>query len=84
MVSINILMAAADPLLPVRVLAMFALAAVVLAFIYVARHLKQIERTISADNLEPANRGPRNNLVLMICAIPIVVISLLLFLIIKA
>jgi hypothetical protein len=79
-----VIAAAADQLLPVRVLAMVALAAVILSFVYVARHLKQIERTIKADNLVPAERGPRNNVVLMICIIPIIVVSLLLFLVIKA
>jgi hypothetical protein len=29
-------------------------------------------------------RGPRNNMVLMMCAIPIIVVSLLLYLIINA
>ena len=38
-----------------------------------------------ADNLIPAQRGPRNNVVLIMCAVPIVVtITLLLLLIIKA
>jgi hypothetical protein len=71
----------ADQLLPIRILAILALAAVVFAFFHVLRHLKQIEKTIVADNLVPAERGPRNNLVLMICAIPIIVTALLLFLI---
>ncbi len=75
---------AVDPLLPIRILAGVALAAVVIAFIYVLRHLQQIERTILADKLVPAERGPRNNLVLIICAIPIVVTTLLLFLILQA
>ena len=63
---------------------MVALVAVILAFIYVLRHLKKIEQMIVTDNLVPAERGPRNNVVLIICAIPIVVITLLLFLIITA
>lgn len=75
---------AADPLLPIRILAGVALVAVVTAFIYVVRHLKQIEQTIMADKLVPAQRGPRNNLVLIICAVPIVITTLLLFLILKA
>jgi hypothetical protein len=58
------------------------LAAVILAFVYVLRHLKKIEQMIDTDDLVPAQRGPRNNMVLIICAIPIVVVSLLLFLII--
>ncbi len=76
-------MLATDPLLPIRILVGIALIAVVSAFIYVFRHLQKIEKAISADNLVPTQRGPRNNLVLMICAIPIVVVSLLLFLIIR-
>jgi uncharacterized membrane protein len=76
--------AASPQLLPIRILAGLALLAVILAFVHVFRHLKQIERTISADNLAPAARGPRNNLILMICAIPIIVVSILLFLVLKA
>lgn len=70
--------------MPIRIMAVVALAAVITAFIYVLRHLKKIERTIMADNLIPAQRGPRNNMVLIVCAVPIVVITLLLFLIFKA
>jgi hypothetical protein len=44
---------------------------------------EKIERTIVADNLMPLERGPRNNMVLIVCAIPIVVVALLLFLIIN-
>jgi hypothetical protein len=75
---------ATDPLLPIRILAGIALIAVVSAFIYVLRHLRKIEKAINADNLVPTQPGPRDNMVLMICAIPIIVVSLLLFLIIKA
>ena len=75
---------AVDPLLPIRILAIIALIAVIAAFIYVLRHLKRIERTIVADSLVPAERGPRNNVVLIICAVPIIVTSLLVFLILNA
>lgn len=75
---------AADPLLPIRALALIALTTVIVAFIYVVRHLKKIERTIVANNLVPAERGPRNNVVLIVCAVPIIVMVLLVFLIIKA
>lgn len=77
-------LAATDPLLPIRVLALFALFAVIGAFIYVLRHLQKIERTIAADDLVPKQRGPRNNVVLIICAVPIVVTLLLLYLVLKA
>ena len=80
----ELVFAASPQLLPIRILAGLALLAVILVFVHVFRHLKQIEHTISADNLVPAARGPRNNLVLMICAIPIIVVSILLFLILKA
>lgn len=76
-------MIATDPLLPIRVLAIVALISVIVVFVHVLRHLKQIERTIVSDNLVPAERGPRNNIVLIVCAIPIIVVSLLLFLILK-
>ena len=75
---------AMDPLLPIRILALIALIAVVSAFVYVLRHLRKIESMIAADDLVPRQRGPRNNVVLIICAIPIVIIVLLLFLLLKA
>ena len=79
----GLIFAASDQLLPIRILAGVALVAVILSFVYVARHLKRIERTIQSDNFVPAQHGPRNNLVLMICVIPIIVVSVLLFLIIE-
>jgi len=78
------LLLAADPLTPIRFMAVLALVTVIAAFVYVLRHLKKIEGMIKADDLVPAQRGPRNNLVLIMCAVPIVVITLLLFLIFKA
>ena len=69
-------------MLPIRILATLALLAVFLAFIYVMRHLKKIERTIAADDLVPTERGARDNMVLIICAVPVIVVSLLLFLVI--
>ena len=73
---------AADPLTPIRVLAGIALVAVIVAFLYVVTHLRKIERMIVSDNLVPAEKGPRNNMVLMVCLIPIIVTALLLYLII--
>jgi uncharacterized membrane protein len=84
LVSIATLFLAADALLPIRVLAVLALVAVIVAFLYVVTHLRKIERMIVSDDLVPAERGPRNNLVLIVCAVPIIVVSLLLFLIFKA
>ena len=78
------LLLVADPLRPIRILAIIALLAVIAAFVYVLRHLRKIERTIVADDLIPPLRGPRNNLVLIICAVPIIIVTLLLFLIFKA
>ena len=79
----NLILAASDPLLPIRILAGVALVAVIFAFVYVVRHLKQIERTMQNDNLVPVASGPRHNLVLIICVIPIIVVSLLVFMLIK-
>jgi hypothetical protein len=81
--SISIL-AVSDALLPIRIVASIALVAVIIAFIYVLSHLRKIEQTIVSDNLVPPRRGPRNNVVLIICAVPIIVVTLLLFLIFKA
>jgi hypothetical protein len=77
-------LAVSDALLPIRIVALIALVAVITAFIYVLGHLRKIERTIVSDNLVPSRRGPRNNVVLIICVIPIIVVTLLLFLIIRA
>jgi len=63
-------------------MAILALLAVIVAFIYVVRHLKKIERTIVAYDLVPSESGPRHNVVLIICAVPIILVALLLFLII--
>ena len=73
-----------DPLLPIRILAGIALFALLVAFVYVLRHLRQIEQTVKRDNLVPANLGPRNNLVLMVCLVPVIVTALLVFLVLKA
>jgi hypothetical protein len=83
-VTNSTLLLAVDPLLPIRILAIVTLIAVIAAFIYVLRHLRRIERIILVDNLVPAERGPRNNVVLIVCAVPIIVTSLLLFLILNA
>ena len=53
------------------------------AYVYVLRHLRKIETTIVADNLVPSELGPRNNMVLMVCLIPLIATALLLYLIIK-
>ena len=74
---------ATDPLLPVRIVAAIAFTATICAFVYVLRHLRKIEKTIVSDNLVPSELGPRNNMVLMVCLIPIIVTALLLYLIIK-
>lgn len=74
---------ATDPLLPIRILAGVAFVAMSCAFLYVLRHLRKIEETLIADNLVPGELGSRNNMVLMVCLIPLIVTALLLFLIIK-
>jgi hypothetical protein len=73
---------ATDPLLPVRIVAGIAFIAMICAFVYVMRHLRKIEKTIVADDLVPTEIGPRNNMVLMVCAIPLIATALLLYLII--
>jgi hypothetical protein len=77
-------LAAAPELLPVRIVAAIALVAVIVAFVHVVRHLKSIEQTIVKDDLVPTGRGPRNNLLLMVCAFPIIVVALLFYLVFKA
>ena len=80
----DLVLAAAPELLPVRILAGIALVAVIVVFVHVLRHLKRIEQTIVKDDLVPTERGPRNNVLLMVCAIPIIVVALLFYLVIKA
>ena len=82
--STDSILAAAPELLPVRSIAAIALIAVIVAFVHVLRHLKSIERTIVKDDLMPIERGPRDNIVLLVCAIPIFVVALLLYLVMKA
>ena len=80
----DLILAAAPELLPVRIIAAIALVAVIVAFVHVVRHLKSIEQTIVKDDLVPTERGPRNNVLLMACAIPIIVVALLFYLVLKA
>jgi heme/copper-type cytochrome/quinol oxidase subunit 2 len=81
--TLDLLAAAPPALLPIRIMAAIALVAVIAVFVHVFRHLKEIERKIAADDLVPSELGPRNNLVLMVCAIPTVVVLILLFLVFK-
>jgi hypothetical protein len=74
---------ATDPLLPIRILAVIGFIAMIYAFVYVLRHLRKIEKTIAADDLIPSELGARNNMVLMVCLIPLIVTALLVYLIIK-
>jgi hypothetical protein len=74
---------ATDPLLPVRIVAAIAFIAMICAYVYVLRHLRKIEKTIVAHNLVPSELGPRNNMVLMVCLIPLIATALVLYLIIK-
>jgi hypothetical protein len=74
---------ATDPLLPVRIVAAIAFVAMICAYVYVLRHLRKIEKTIVADNLVPSELGPRNNMVLMVCLIPLIATALLLYLVIE-
>ena len=60
-----------------------AFIAMICAYVYVLRHLRNIEKTIVADNLVPSELGPRNNMVLMVCLIPLIATALLLYLVIK-
>jgi len=75
---------AADPLLPLRIVAGIGFVAMLIAYLHVLRHLRQIEKTIVADNLVPRELGARNNTVLMVCLVPLVLTALLLYLALKA
>jgi hypothetical protein len=73
----DLIPAAAPKLLPLRIVAGIVLVAVIVAFVHVLRHLKQIERTIVKDDLVPTERGARDEILLKVCAIPIIVVALL-------
>ena len=73
---------ATDRLLPIRIVAVIAFIAMICAYVYVLRHLRKIEKTIVADNLVPTELGARNNMVLMVCLLPLIATALLLYLII--
>ena len=73
---------ATDRLLPVRIVAVIAFIAMICAYVYVLRHLRKIEKSIVADNLVPVELGARNNMVLMVCLLPLIATALLLYLII--
>ena len=73
---------AIDRLLPIRIVAVIAFIAMICAYVYVLRHLRKIEKTIVADNLVPTELGARNNMVLMVCLLPLIATALLLYLII--
>ena len=71
-------------LFPIRILAGLGLIGVWNIFHWVLRHRRGLTRVAYEDRVVPDLRGPRNNLVLMACAITAVVSSLLLFLVIAA
>ena len=73
---------AIDRLLPIRIVAVIAFIAMICAYVYVLRHLRKIEKTIVADNLVPTELGARNNMVLMVCLLPLIATALLLYLIV--
>jgi len=73
---------ATDRLLPIRIVAVIAFIAMICAYVYVLRHLRKIEKSIVADNLVPVELGARNNMVLMVCLLPLIATALLLYLII--
>ncbi len=79
-----LLQVAADRLAPIRILAAILLVGLLCGLIYVLRHLKNLNAEIRADDLVPAGRGPRNNMIFIACAVVFVVTCLLLFLIVKA
>lgn len=69
---------------PLRVLAAILLVAMICGVIYLVRHFARVKREIIADDLVPAQRGPRNNMILVVCALTFVAFCLLLFLLVKA
>ena len=71
------------PLSPVPIVATIAFIAMICAYVYVLRHLRKIETSITAVNLVPSELGTRNNMVLMICLLPLTATALLFYLIIN-
>jgi hypothetical protein len=83
-ISLQLAAAAPAALAPIRIMAGVALAVVIGVAVYVLRHLKKIENEIVADDLIPAERGARSNMVFIVCAVTFLIVCLLLFLIVKA
>ncbi len=69
---------------PLRVFAAILLVAILCAVVYVLRHLTKVKQEIADDDLLPTERGPRNNMVFIVCAVTFVAVCLLLFLLVKA
>ena len=74
----------AAALLPIRILASLGLIGVWNIFHWVLRHRRRLTRLAYEDQVVPDLRGPRNNLILLACAITAIISSLLLFLVIAA
>ena len=69
---------------PLRVLAAILLILIFSGIVYVIRHLTQVERTLKSDDLVPSERGARDNMIFIVCAVTLFAVGLLLFLLVKA
>lgn len=69
---------------PLRVFAAILLVAILCGLVWVLRHLGKLKRELTDDDAIPTERGPRNNMVLVVCALAFAAVCLLLFLVVKA
>lgn len=69
---------------PLRVLAAIMLVGILCTFIYVLRHLSKIKNELADDDIVPDEKGPRNNMIFIVCAVAFIAVCLLLFLVVKA
>ncbi|MFL6594522.1 MAG: hypothetical protein ACJ8HQ_03670 [Chthoniobacterales bacterium] len=69
---------------PLRVFAAILLVAVLCGLVWVLRHLGKIKRELAEDDVIPTERGPRKNMILVVCALTFAAVCLLLLLIVKA
>ena len=69
---------------PLRVFAAILLVGILCALIYVLRHLAGVKKELKDDDVLRTERGPRNNMIFIVCAVTFIAVCLLLFLLLKA
>ncbi|HEY0369026.1 MAG TPA: hypothetical protein VGC85_05475 [Chthoniobacterales bacterium] len=69
---------------PLRVFAAILLVLILSTVIYVLRHLTKVKEELREDDIVPTERGARDNMLFLVCAVTFLAVCLLLFLLVKA